>query len=222
MPEISPSKACSIEGCGKPIKARGLCNAHWIRLRRHGDPLGTWGWHESGRLKKCIACGESKPLSEFYAYGYTTRLGKPGTRYDSRCRPCAQARRREAYHADPEGESLKHRRWNEANAERIREWRRERQKLPETKALKAYHQRLRKARMRSGANDNDAIRAIYAEAMRVERIIACCPVFDLPELGKKMHVDHIIPLARGGKHEADNLQILPIGINMRKGVKCRR
>lgn len=51
---------------------------------------------------------------------------------------------------------------------------------------------------------------------------ARCPVFDLPELGKKMHVDHIRPLARGGKHEASNLQILPIGINMRKGTKCPR
>lgn len=30
------------------------------------------------------------------------------------------------------------------------------------------------------------------------------------------------PVKRGGKHEAGNLQILPIGINMRKGVKCQR
>jgi len=42
----------------------------------------------------------------------------------------------------------------------------------------------------------------------------------LPELGHKMHVDHVIPLARGGLHHEDNLQILPAGINMRKGVSC--
>jgi 5-methylcytosine-specific restriction endonuclease McrA len=217
-----PEKMCLIEGCGKPTKARGLCNAHWIRLRRHGDPLGTWGWHESGRLKKCICCGEKKPLSEFYSYGYTRKDGLRSTRYESRCKPCAQARRRETVKADPERYAEESRRWRAKNVERRANYNRERQQRAEIKALKAYHQRLRKARMPSGANDNDAIRAIYAEAIRVEKIVACCPVFDLLEIGKKMHVDHIVPLARGGKHEASNLQILPSGLNMRKGAKCQR
>lgn len=70
--------------------------------------------------------------------------------------------------------------------------------------------------MRSQSSDTPAIRAVYAEAMRIEKIIAPCPVFALPELGYKMHVDHIVPLARGGKHAASNLQILPAGINLRK------
>lgn len=58
--------------------------------------------------------------------------------------------------------------------------------------------------------------------MRIERVVQCCPVFDIPELGKKMHVDHIMPLSKGGKHVANNLQILPNGINMRKGTRCPR
>lgn len=29
---------CSI--CGKPARTKGYCNAHYTRLRRHGDPLG--------------------------------------------------------------------------------------------------------------------------------------------------------------------------------------
>lgn len=34
-------KICSIPGCGGTLKvARGLCNRHYIRLRRHGEPLG--------------------------------------------------------------------------------------------------------------------------------------------------------------------------------------
>lgn len=33
-------KICQIEGCGKPFLARGLCSAHYERLRKHGDPLG--------------------------------------------------------------------------------------------------------------------------------------------------------------------------------------
>lgn len=33
------SRLCSISGCGKPIRARGWCTAHYLRWRRHGDPI---------------------------------------------------------------------------------------------------------------------------------------------------------------------------------------
>lgn len=33
-------KTCSIDGCEKPSKARGWCDAHWQRWRKYGDPLG--------------------------------------------------------------------------------------------------------------------------------------------------------------------------------------
>jgi 5-methylcytosine-specific restriction endonuclease McrA len=91
---------------------------------------------------------------------------------------------------------------------------------PNGRTIKAKLQRMRKARMRSGQGDNGAIRAIYAEAMKIEQAVKDCPVFAMPELGYKMHVDHVVPLAKGGLHHEDNLQIIPIGINLRKGVKC--
>ncbi len=37
--------------------------------------------------------------------------------------------------------------------------------------------------------------------------------------GQEYHVDHIIPLARGGLHHPDNLQILPADLNVRKAAK---
>ena len=177
-------------------------------------------WHRQDRTKRCTMCGEDKPLAEFYSYGYTTKQGKSSTRYESRCIPCARARRRDYHNSNPERSAQASRAFRESrpgytanNAKRYRG-------TEHGKAVKAKLQRLRKARMRSGQGDNDAIRAIYAEAMRIEQVTAFCPVFDLPELGHKMHVDHVIPLARGGPHHEDNLQILPIGLNMRKGVKC--
>ena len=36
------SKACSIEGCGRPRLARGWCSKHYNRWHRTGDPL-DWG-----------------------------------------------------------------------------------------------------------------------------------------------------------------------------------
>jgi hypothetical protein len=33
-------RVCSIPGCGKPHIARGLCDRHYRRWKRHGNPLG--------------------------------------------------------------------------------------------------------------------------------------------------------------------------------------
>lgn len=175
-------------------------------------------WHHPERRKICNICRAEKPLNEFYSYGYTTNQGKRSTRYESRCIACSSARRKEQRAKDPIPTRLANKRWQVANRDYVLAKGKERRQNPEHKRMKAYYQRLRKARMRSGANDDEAIKAIYSEAMRIEALIQNCPVFDIPELGKKMHVDHRIPLARGGKHEASNLQIMAAGLNLRKGM----
>ncbi len=178
-------------------------------------------WHRPDREKSCILCGQSKRLSEFYSYAYINRQGNEGTRYESRCKPCSKARRIAQYAENPERARSASQAWKDRNRERLKVYSKERQQDPAYRALKAKYQRLRKARLRSGQGDDPAIRAIYAEAMRIEALIQNCPLFDLPELGKKIHVDHIKPLSKGGKHVASNLQLLPIGLNMRKGVKWK-
>lgn len=37
--------------------------------------------------------------------------------------------------------------------------------------------------------------------------------------GVKHHVDHIIPISKGGNHSASNLRIVPAIVNLRKGAK---
>lgn len=32
-------KICKVDNCGRNAYIRGLCNAHYLRWRRHGDPL---------------------------------------------------------------------------------------------------------------------------------------------------------------------------------------
>lgn len=35
--KIVAQKKCSLENCEAKVKAKGLCQRHWVRLRKHGD-----------------------------------------------------------------------------------------------------------------------------------------------------------------------------------------
>lgn len=35
-----PERTCSVDGCARPVKSRGWCQAHYFRWRRKGDPGG--------------------------------------------------------------------------------------------------------------------------------------------------------------------------------------
>ena len=37
---MAESRICKIEECRNPAATRGWCNSHYLRWRRHGDPLG--------------------------------------------------------------------------------------------------------------------------------------------------------------------------------------
>lgn len=37
---------CKVEDCGKPVKGRGLCNAHYLREQRHGNPTAGGTFRE--------------------------------------------------------------------------------------------------------------------------------------------------------------------------------
>jgi hypothetical protein len=51
------------------------------------------------------------------------------------------------------------------------------------------------------------IKCFYYQAHRLEK-----------RFGLKFHVDHIIPIARGGLHEPKNLQVIPKKINQQKNA----
>ena len=59
-----------------------------------------------------------------------------------------------------------------------------------------------------GMDNAEAIDDIYAERDHMSEFI-----------GVPMHVDHIIPVKRGGAHHEDNLQIIPAATNMSKGAR---
>ncbi len=57
-------------------------------------------------------------------------------------------------------------------------------------------------------DDACIVKAIYKARSRISKCTGIC-----------FHVDHIIPIARGGEHKPSNLQLLPAKINIRKGAR---
>jgi len=170
-------------------------------------------------MRHCIRCDKDKPADEFSKYKYTTTAGNPGMRYESRCKQCNRERRRARYQ-DPEKGAMDRatsQAWKKDNAEHLKQYSKRRQQDAGHRANKAKAQRLRKARIRAGSDNNDqAIKDIYQLAMDTEKKLFACVECD-DELELKMHVDHIEPLCLGGKHIASNLQILSARANLLKG-----
>ncbi|WP_223589127.1 hypothetical protein [Neobacillus bataviensis] len=62
---FSTKGLCTVEGCCEPIKARQLCNKHYVRMRRRGntDTIRV----EARSVDHCLAIDCSKP---YFANGY--------------------------------------------------------------------------------------------------------------------------------------------------------
>lgn len=98
----------------------------------------------------------------------------------------------------------------QANREKIlaqnKQWRAENRERKNALNMKAEARR--RARKRTTQVDNDPrIDALYEIAAW------------LRAQGDDVHVDHIVPLARGGTHTYENLQILTAQENLRKGAR---
>ena len=95
---MKSKKCCEIEGCGMKSYVKGWCNAHYLRWRRHGNPLaGSYSKRikiDSNELKKLldreipmVDIGKFFECSKHTIYRRMKRLGinsirKPGYRFN--------------------------------------------------------------------------------------------------------------------------------------------
>jgi hypothetical protein len=80
-----PFVDCSFEGCGRKVKARGLCEPHYNQFRRGKElkPLRVRS-HEVDGNKLCTTCMEWKPVEDF---------DRKLTGRHTKCRPCKKSLR---------------------------------------------------------------------------------------------------------------------------------
>lgn len=202
-----PKCAC---GCGEPVPARkgGSSARGFVR----GEPCRFVAGHASRvRVKipvdgkyRCSKCGRILPVESFH------RSSDRASGLAPQCRECVKER------VD---------RWAENNADRRRlNAKRYRDANPEVakRAMVKYRKTERAARK---ARQYVAARRARKKAQFVEdvdsRVVykrdkGICGICGDLVARDNFHVDHIVPLARGGEHSYANVQVAHPGCNCRK------
>lgn len=183
--------------------------------------------------KSCNKCGESKPLSAEYFFKRTT--SKDGFR--SECKSC-KSQQNKKYHQSHKVErkirdsqnrellNAKAREYRQENLEKSRNYERNRDRAEHYEKRKIFYRttegrerrRLwninRRCRERSGG------KILKSEWNKLkEQYDYKCLSCLTHESVKKLTIDHIVAISKGGSNTIDNIQPLCLPCNMAKGVK---
>lgn len=188
-------------------------------------------------LKRCSKCGLSFPATPEYFYRHKSY--KDGLHYD--CKPCANMGSRK-YQANHKAEAVKRvRQWRKDNPGRRREadriWREQNRDKERARNRKRYTQHPDKVKEANkqwaDRNPIKILAKLHRRRARKHGAIGTHTEMDIIILRinqhgkcaycsqplKKYHVDHVIPLSRGGSDDFDNLALACPHCNQSKGNK---
>lgn len=175
-------------------------------------------------FKVCPGCKEEKPLTtEFFHKSKTSKLG-----YVPRCKTCVLKKRKAYYYANTDAEKARHGEWVRNNKERARAHsKKSRAKKPEyykeyhkryqreNIAIKLAHNRARKARLKQA--DREPYNGADLHSMWTDQE-GLCFYCDAPLFGT-YHVEHKMPLSKGGADKLTNICLSCPTCNLRKGIR---
>lgn len=156
---------------------------------------------DTGQVKRCTVCGETKVRAEFHR----DRSRKDG--FSQRCRDCQRTRNLKFRERQPEYAPQ----WRAANPGYSRDWFRHRP---------LYHrlyQGVKRASARGCRIDDfseDDLLAYWAANGVSDEM---CFYTGVP-LAEGWHIDHKVPLSRGGAHSMDNIVPCSPEVNIQKGT----
>ena len=187
----SPPKVRDLCKCGEPVRARGMC-----RKCYRADYLLRNKEHEYATAKAWRA----ERIQEMRAQNMTYYYANPeyfAAKYQAN-KEAIGVRRREL---DSDPVRIARRR------EREREWRKDN---PEWALRNREGQRRRRR--------TDGISVSYAAILAKFGMVCHICTLDIESL-EDLHMDHVIPLSKGGPHSEDNIRPSHAVCNMRKGAK---
>ena len=155
------------------------------------------------KSKRCPKCEETKPLTDFYK----DKSRKDG--YEYICKTCRKARNVQSYEDNREGRiahMVQYKRENRGVV--LEQERRHNRKHPEV-------HRAARIRYFTARGYEDFPTEIVKEVIAVSGGI--CPYCDKPFTGG--HIDHVIPVSKGGTNDRKNLAYVCARCNLSKGNK---
>lgn len=177
----------------------------------------------------CLACGIRKPFDP----AHFVRESRLASGLASGCLDCKRASHRADHVTHREANNERAAQWRADNLETARERQRVANAKPETSAANVTRvKRWRAANpnrfgtlktnasakrrtQETGAFDHNIDRAFVFEYYG-----GICHICQTPADPTDWHLDHVVPLARGGRHHYDNVNVSHPTCNLRKGAKC--
>lgn len=183
-------------------------------------------------MKRCTKCGEEKPLEDFPVRNDHSLDGR-----HTECRDCRRAYKRKWMQAkrkanpewarevdkrwreeNPEAARARDRRFKEKNGDLIRQRNRERRRAnpePARASHARWRERNREQELLRLANRRALLRNATDETKAFIGELLSRPC-DYCGATENITIDHVVPLSRGGKHEADNLAPACLSCNSSK------
>ena len=164
--------------------------------------------------KYCKGCDSYKSIDNF------AKDNRAKSGLQTRCKSCQKeyyTENRDRYRELKKKESykLKMKEYFNNNKDSINEYKRQRYKTEEGKAKVKVNNRNRKDKIRSTSDGSITHRRILQLLKKQDYKCAISGV----DIRDDYHIDHIIPLSKGGKHIDSNIQLLAPSVNMSKKDK---
>lgn len=236
------NEICSMDGCSNKYYGRGWCKIHWKRWYNTGSPEGRAGRTPKRLITVCTieGCEIVSQLTRGMCYKHYARWRRNG-HLEVREKLTTEERilHRRAnwqrwYEANEERlkpvYAANQARWAARNPDKVEAQRarkrndRVRQNKLTREWIKRNPERMRlirrnKQQRRRARKAGAVVGATQYRALIVQHGMVChiCggSIFSLDDL----HMDHVIPLVRGGSHTVENLRPAHAKCNLRKGAK---
>jgi 5-methylcytosine-specific restriction endonuclease McrA len=188
-----------------------------VRAWREAHPGCVAKWSKNQRVEHPE---RTRAATKRYADEHKKEASARARAHYERNREALLARSQERRAADPEGWRAYQEQYRRENPDKVRAAiRRWNNAHPESGRAHVAKRRAQKAEALSAMTDKEreAIMRVYAAAANVRRV-RCYLCGEWIPMGGR-HVDHIVPLSKGGKHMAANLAVACAYCNLSKGAK---